>query len=101
MTEPVVYVDDDELSLQQHKEKYNIDTVIHERYKYVRHVSRGASGIVDLVEDIKTNNHKALKRVTCANAEEMNEAMHEVFAMRSIKHPNLLDIESVFVVSDS
>jgi serine/threonine protein kinase len=99
--ESVGFFDDNEISILQNPEKYRTEQLIKNRYKYVRKIGNGATGIVDLVQDTKTNTCKALKRVRSETTSGLNGAMSEVLSMSRTRHPHLLDIESVFVVSDS
>jgi mitogen-activated protein kinase 15 len=97
---PVSFTDSDDTSFLS-AESEVLDDLINKRYRIEKRIGRGAFGVVDLVTDTKTNESKALKRVLCESANEVNDALKEVFTMRAVQHDNLLAIESVFVHTDN
>jgi NIMA (never in mitosis gene a)-related kinase len=55
---------------------------------------------ISQAEDTKNNNmHVAVKKMVCETAEDLNNAMKEVWSVRSLQHENLVDFKDVFFES--
>jgi len=71
------------------KEKVNVNG----RSFYVRErLGQGGFSVVDLVEDTRTHENVALKRIVCHSPEDQRIALMEVEMHRQVQHPSVLEV---------
>lgn len=69
------------------------------QYKLVKKLGNGSFGVVFLAE-VKNSNPKqfvALKRIKCDTLEQANESMKEIWPLRKLLHPNLIQCIDFFL----
>ncbi|CAG7728810.1 unnamed protein product [Allacma fusca] len=67
--------------------------VINGRSFYVRErLGQGGFSVVELIEDSKTHEEFALKRIICHSPEDQRIALSEVEVHRIVQHPNVLEL---------
>jgi serine/threonine protein kinase len=73
------------------------------RFKPIREIGRGSSGVVTLVSDRQTNAQYVMKSIGLAGSDEvtLNRILGEVKAMSHIDHPNVVRFKTSFVTRES
>jgi serine/threonine protein kinase len=71
-------------------------TSVLETYRILGELGRGAFGVVEKVEHLKTHKHYAMKTVTFSTGSKRHEFEKEMDILRVLHHPNIVRMLETF-----
>ena len=75
--------------------KTDIPTIDESEYSYLKPIGEGTYGIVYLVENNKTSEQYAMKKIICRDYNELIKQKNELQLIFSVKHENILRLQGI------